>query len=231
MGSKISIIIPVLNEAKGITRTLSALQPLRAKGHEVIVVDGGSDDTTAPLSQALSDQVISSPRGRARQMNAGARVARGDLFVFLHADTQLPEEADTRIMGRLERDRKDWGHFDVTLSGSHPLLPLIGCLMNWRARLTGIATGDQTTFVRRDLFEKVGGFPEIELMEDIAFSKLLKKHGSPLCLKESVKTSSRRWEKNGILRTVLLMWRLRLMYFLGLSPKRLAQIYEGQRSR
>jgi len=231
MGPKISIIIPVLNEAKGITQTLSALQPLRAKGHEVIVVDGGSDDATAPLSQALSDQVISASRGRARQMNAGAGVARGDVFLFLHADTQLPNEADTRITERLERDRKDWGHFDVTLSGNHPLLPLIGCLMNWRTRLTGIATGDQATFVRRDLFEKVGGFPEIELMEDIALSKILKGHGPPLSLKDSVKTSSRRWEKNGILRTVFLMWRLRLLYFLGLSPERLARIYEGQRAR
>jgi rSAM/selenodomain-associated transferase 2 len=231
VGTKISIIIPVLNEAEGITQTLSALQPFRAKGHEVIVVDGGSDDATAPLSRPLSDRVIRSSRGRSRQMNAGAGVARGDVFLFLHADTQLPDGADALITERLERDRKDWGHFDVTLSGNHPLLPLIGCLMNWRTRLTGIATGDQATFVRRDLFEKAGGFPEIELMEDIALSKILKRHSSPLSLKDSVKTSSRRWEKNGILRTVFLMWCLRLFYFCGLSPERLARIYEGQRSR
>jgi hypothetical protein len=124
-----------------------------------------------------------------------------------------------------------WGYFDVTLSGNHPLLPLIGCLMNWRTRLTGIATGDQATFVRRDLFERVGGFPEIDLMEDIALSKILKRHGPPLSLKGPVRTSSRRWEKNGILRTVFLMWRLRVLYFLGQSPERLARIYEKQASR
>lgn len=231
MSSKISIIIPALNEAEGITQLLSALQRFRAKGHEVIVVDGGSNDATAQLSQALSDQVISSSRGRSRQMNDGAGAARGDVFLFLHADTHLPDEADKLIVERLRRDHKDWGRFDVRLSGHHLLLRLTGFIMNWRSRLTGICTGDQAIFVRRDLFEKVGGFPQIELMEDIALSKLLKKHGPPLCLKESVKTSSRRWEKNGILRTVLLMWRLRLMYFLGLSPKRLAQIYEGQEPR
>jgi rSAM/selenodomain-associated transferase 2 len=231
MGSRISIIIPVLNEAEGISRTLSALQPFRAKGHEVIVVDGGSKDETPRLSRPLSDQVIHSRRGRSRQMNDGARVASGEVLLFLHADTQLPDEADRLIAERLERDKKGWGHFDVRLSGGHPLLFLVGCLMNWRSRLTGIATGDQAMFVRRDLFEKTGGFPEVELMEDVALSKVLKKHGWPLCLKDPVKTSSRRWEKNGILRTVFLMWRLRLLYFLGLSPKRLARIYEEQKSR
>jgi rSAM/selenodomain-associated transferase 2 len=231
MGSKISIIIPVFNEAEEIARTLSGLQPFRAKGHEVIVVDGGSRDETPGLSQPLSDQVIHSRRGRSCQMNDGARVATGDVFLFLHADTHLPDEADMLIVERLERDKKGWGHFHVRLSGRHPLLRLVGCLMNWRSRLTGIATGDQAMFVCRELFEKAGGFPAVDLMEDIAMSKALKKHGWPLCLKGPVKTSSRRWEKNGILRTVFLMWHLRLLYFLGLSPERLARIYEGQKSR
>lgn len=231
MGSKISIIVPVLNEAEGIARTLSALQPFRARGHEVIVVDGGSNDATAQLSQALSDQVLRSSRGRSRQMNAGAKVARGDVFLFLHGDSQLPDQADTRIVERLGRERKDWGHFDVRLSGNPPLLRLTELLMNWRSRLSGVATGDQAMFVRRALFERLGGFPEIDLMEDIAFSKLLKKCGPPLCLRDTVNTSSRRWEENGILRTVFLMWRLRLLYFLGWNPERLARIYEGQKSR
>jgi rSAM/selenodomain-associated transferase 2 len=231
MGSKISIIIPALNEAEEITRTLSGLQPFRTKGHEVIVVDGGSRDQTAGLSQPLSDRVIHSRRGRSSQMNDGAKVATGDVFLFLHADTQLPDEADILIAERLEREKKGWGHFQVRLSGGHPLLRLVGCLMNWRSRVTGIATGDQAMFVRRDLFEKAGGFPKIELMEDVALSKVLKTHARPVCLKDPVKTSSRRWEKNGILRTVFLMWRLRLLYSLGLSPERLARIYEGQKSR
>jgi len=231
MGSKISIIIPVLNEAEGITQTLSALQEFRAKGHEVVVVDGGSNDATAQLSQTLSDQVISSSRGRSRQMNDGAGAATGDVFLFLHADTHLPDEADTLIVERLERDNKDWGRFDVRLSGRHLLLRLTGFIMNLRSRLTGICTGDQGIFVRRDLFEKVGGFPQIDLMEDITLTRRLKRHGPPLCLRQTVVTSSRRWEKNGILRTVFLMWRLRLLYFLGLSPERLARIYERHESR
>jgi rSAM/selenodomain-associated transferase 2 len=197
----------------------------------VIVVDGGSNDATAQLSQALSDQVISSSRGRSRQMNEGAGVATGDLFLFLHADTELPEGADGFMMEGLRTQVKDWGRFDVRLSGHHLLLRLTGFVMNWRSRLTGICTGDQGIFVRRDLFEKVGGFPQIDLMEDITLSRRLKKHGPPLCLRQTVVTSSRRWEKNGILRTVLLMWRLRLLYFLGLSPERLARIYEGHESR
>ncbi len=231
MASKLSIIVPVLNEAEGITRTLSALQPFRLKGHEVIVVDGGSDDATAQRSQGFADQVIRSPRGRSRQMNAGARVAGGDVFLFLHGDSQLPDQADMLIAEHLGREGKDWGHFDVMLSGNHPLLRLTELLMNWRSRISGIATGDQAMFVRRSLFEKLGGFPEIDLMEDIALSKRLKRWGPPLCLKDTVKTSSRRWEKNGVLRTVFLMWRLRLFYFLGSNPERLARIYEARKSR
>ena len=205
--------------------TLSSLQSLRLSGHEVIVVDGGSQDTTEMLAQPLSDQFIRGPRGRARQLNAGARIAKGDILLFLHADTLLPESADLLIIDELRVSNKSWGHFDVILSGGHPLLRVVECLMNWRSRLTGIATGDQGIFMKKELFERVGGFPEIELMEDIALSKILKRYGAPLCLRQKVITSSRRWERNGILHTIFLMWRLRLAYALGADPDRLARSY------
>jgi len=223
---RISIIIPVLNEAPLIAHTLSALQPWRAAGHELIVVDGGSDDATIALSEPVVDRIIRSSRGRSRQMNAGARLAEGEVLLFLHADTFLPEGADRLIIDGLNRQGKCWGRFDVRLSGRHFLLRITEWLMNWRSRLTGIATGDQGIFVQSRLFEAVGGFPEIELMEDIALSKTLKRQGKPLCLRHRILTSSRRWEKEGILRTILLMWSLRLAYFLGARPRRLARFYQ-----
>ena len=225
MVTKISIIIPILNEANFITQTLSALQPLRAIGHEVIVVDGGSEDVSLTQSQPLADRVIRSPRGRSRQMNAGAQIARGEILLFLHADTFLPEGADRLIISKMKQKGKIWGHFDVHLSGRHPLLRLIEYLMNWRSRLSGIATGDQGFFVRRQAFQSIGGFPEIDLMEDIALSRALKKCGHPLCLRQRVVTSSRRWENNGILRTVFLMWYLRLAYFMGTNHEALSRLY------
>ena len=222
---KISMIIPILNEAGIIPQTLSALQPFRRKGHEVIVVDGGSDDASQRLSRPLADQVICSPRGRSRQMNAGARIACGEILLFLHADTFLTEGADGFVISGMRERGRVWGRFDVRLSGRHLWLRLIEHLMNWRSRLSGIATGDQGIFVRRETFKSVSGFPEIDLMEDIALSKILKRVGSPLCLRQKVVTSSRRWERNGILRTVLLMWYLRLAYSLGSDPQELARLY------
>lgn len=230
MAPEISIIIPVLNEAGCILQTLSALQVLRAAGNEVVVVDGGSEDGTVSISRPLSDQVIKAPRGRSRQMNAGAKAASGEIFLFLHADTCLPQNGDRLIIDALKRYDKEWGRFDIRLSGTQPLLRIVECLMNWRSRLTGIATGDQGIFVKRKLFEAVGGFPDIDLMEDIALSKILKRFGPPLCLRERVMTSSRRWEKNGILRTVFLMWRLRIYYALGLDPQHLARWYGDLKS-
>jgi rSAM/selenodomain-associated transferase 2 len=230
MPEKISIIIPVLNEAHVITQTLSALKPFRMKGHEVIVVDGGSEDTSVTRSRPLADHVVCSPQGRSRQMNAGARIARGEILLFLHADTFLPEGADDFIISGMKEKGKVWGRFDVRLSGRHPMLRLIEYLMNRRSRLSGIATGDQGIFVKRETFKSISGFPEIALMEDIALSRILKRVGSPLCLRQKVVTSSRRWEKNGILRTVLLMWYLRLGYFLGTDPQDLARRYERLRS-
>lgn len=218
----ISVIVPALNEAQGIRAALEALAPLRARGHEVIVADGGSVDGTPQLAQGLCDRVVASAPGRALQMNAGAREATGDALLFLHADTRLPPLADQRIVDALRL--RSWGRFDVQIDSRHPLLKVVACAMNLRSRLTGIATGDQAIFVRRGAF---AGFPEIALMEDVAFSKQMKRRGAPACLRARVTTSGRRWESRGVLRTIVLMWRLRLMYFLGARPERLAQLYES----
>ena len=230
MAPKISIIIPVLNEAGCISQTLSALQALRTAGHEVVVVDGGSEDDTIALCQPLSDHVIKAPRGRSRQMNVGAQAATGEIFLFLHADTFLPQDGDRLILDGLRQHDRSWGRFDIRLSGTQLFLRIVECLMNWRSRLTGIATGDQALFVKRNLFEAVGGFPDIDLMEDVALSRILKRFGPPLRLRERVMTSSRRWEENGILRTVFLMWRLRIYYALGSNPQHLARWYGDLKS-
>jgi rSAM/selenodomain-associated transferase 2 len=221
----LSIITPVLNEEAGIAATLQALSPLRARGAEVIVVDGGSGDRTVALARPLCDRLIAAPRGRAAQMNAGAGDARGDVLLFLHADTRLPEDADRLILDGLAARGCAWGRFDLHIEGRHPLFPLIAGMMNLRSRLTGIATGDQAMFVERSAFAAIGGFPDIALMEDIELSRRLKRLGRPLCLKSCVKTSGRRWEKHGVLRTILTMWRLRLAYFFGAAPAKLAVSY------
>lgn len=222
----VSIVIPTLNEAETISGTLAPLQAIRAAGHELIVVDGGSTDNTQEKSRGLADMTLSSARGRARQMNTGAVQAGGDVLLFLHADTRLPMDGVSTLLKGLAKSGKVWGRFDVRLSGRHPLLRMVAHMMNWRSRITGIATGDQAIFVRREAFQALDGFPDIPLMEDIALSSALQSgFGSPLCLKRRVVTSSRRWEENGILRTILLMWQLRLAYFLGASPERLARLY------
>ncbi|MFT7461194.1 MAG: rSAM/selenodomain-associated transferase 2 [Planctomycetota bacterium] len=222
---KISIIVPCLNEAASIQSCLSSLQFLRANGHEVIVVDGSSNDATVSLAKDMADYVLVAPRGRARQLNFGADKATGSLLLFLHADTLLPEDAEARL-NEVVGSEFLWGRFDVRLSGAHILFRLIEYFMNIRSRVTGIATGDQAIFVSRELFEYVGGFPDIELMEDIAFSKKLKKMASPICLRDKVLTSSRRWEKVGIIKTVFKMSLLRLRYALGVKPDKLARDYE-----
>jgi rSAM/selenodomain-associated transferase 2 len=222
----LSIIIPCLDEGEGIASTLAALAPLRARGTEVIVVDGGSRDDTVDRATPLADRVITAPRGRARQMNAGAVRARGEILLFLHADTLLPDGADVLIVEGLKRSRRSWGRFDVTIAGRHPLLAVVGRLMNLRSRLTGIATGDQAIFVTRSLFTAAGDYPDIALMEDVALSKRLKRFGPPLCLSHRLTASARRWEKHGVLRTILLMWRLRLAYWLGADPAKLAVRYD-----
>lgn len=226
---RISIIVPMLNEAQSIARTLASLAALRRDGHEVIVVDGASADHSVATARPLADVVMTSARGRALQMNAGARAATGDIFLFLHADTLLPGTAAAQIIGALRPQAQGWGRFDVRFTTSSPLLRLVAWFMNLRSRVTGIATGDQAIFMKRDWFEAVGGFPAIPLMEDIAMSRKLRRLGRPACLRTPVTTSSRRWERNGVVRTIFEMWALRLLYFVGVAPDLLAAHYRRTR--
>jgi rSAM/selenodomain-associated transferase 2 len=226
----ISIIIPVLNEADAITATLESLQPLRRNGHEVVVVDGGSHDASVALAGTLADQIIRSERGRASQLQAGASAAHGSILWFLHADTLPPPHADHLILDALRPESACWGRFDVQFPDPRRLLRLVAWSMNTRSRLTGIATGDQGIFVTRSCFEQAGGFPAIPLMEDIALSRALKRRSPPACLRQCLLISTRRWLEHGTVRTILLMWGLRLGYFLGISPQRLAGYYTTHRS-
>ena len=221
---KFSIIIPTLNEAAVINACLTALQPLRTQA-ELIVVDGDSIDNTRQLAEPLVDQVITTESGRSTQMNAGAQQASGDILVFLHADTSLPEQGLLAIQSALQSHRQ-WGRFDVRLSGQHFMLHIIAWLMNVRSRLTGIATGDQVIFVRKQIFKNIGGFPDIVLMEDISLCKQLKTLSKPACLRAKAISSGRRWEQFGIYKTILLMWSLRLRFFLGQSPEQLVDLYK-----
>lgn len=223
-GNGLSIIMPVLDESAGIDAALSALAPYRERGAELIVVDGGSRDGTRVRACPLADCVLSAERGRAAQMNAGRAVARGDVLLFLHADTRLPHAADTLILEGLAHSGRAWGRFDLRFD-RRGLLSLIAFMMNLRSRLTGIATGDQAFFVTRAAFDSVGGFPSIALMEDVALSARLKRVSRPLCIRPRVTTSGRRWQKHGTFRTMFLMWRLRLAYFFGADPAQLARRY------
>lgn len=223
-GASLTVILPVLDEAATISVHLRALQPLRQRGVEIILVDGGSEDGTCDLARAAVDRLLVVPRGRATQMNAGAAASDRQILLFLHADTVLPAEADTAIVRAIDAGAL-WGRFDVRIDGSHPLLRLVERMINWRSRWSGIATGDQALFVRREIFVQLGGFPEQPLMEDIALSKRLKRLAPPHCLRQRVTTSARRWQKHGVLRTILLMWSLRARYFFGADPRQLAIRY------
>lgn len=228
--ASISVIVPVLNEEGSINGFLTSLRSQCRKPAQIIVVDGGSHDATRERAQPLCDLLLIADKGRARQMNAGARHARGDVLWFLHADSHLPEHADDIIREALSQGSHKWGRFDIRLSGKHFMLRVVERMMNWRSRMTGIVTGDQGMFVSRQLFEAVGGFPDIALMEDIAISRRLRSMGRPACIHRPLITSSRRWEKNGVIRTILLMWSLRLRYFFGADPERLARNYYGHGS-
>ena len=196
------------------------------QGHEVILVDGGSGDATVALARPLVDQLLTAPAGRALQMNLGAQAARGRVLWFLHADTRVPEHADRLINAALRDTSTQWGHFEVQLSEHRFSLQLVATLMNIRSRLSGIATGDQGIFVERGVFDRLGGFPNQPLMEDIALSRRLRKQGRPVCIRGArLQTSSRRWEKYGTMQTIWLMWRLRLAFALGADPHRLARRY------
>ncbi len=226
---RFSIIIPVLNEAERLPSLLGYLAPLRAQGAEVIVADGGSEDGSGQLAAQAGVRVIYSRRGRALQMNAGAAVAKGDMLLFLHADTLLPDLALQAIEEGIRRSQtpveRAWGRFDVRIESRSFMLRIVARLMNWRSRLTGIATGDQAMFVARSLFGAIGGFPEQPLMEDIELSKRLRAQARPVCLTEQVTTSGRRWETRGVWKTILLMWRLRWAYWRGVPASKLAELY------
>jgi rSAM/selenodomain-associated transferase 2 len=221
---RLAIIIPVLNDAEQLAGLLATLQPARRAGHTVIVIDGGSRDASPVVAQKHADQLIQACRGRASQMNAGAQQADADILLFLHADSRVDTDAIEVMLQRLQADAR-WGWFHVRLSGRGPLLRVIEFFMNLRSRVTSIATGDQGLFVERELFFEAGRYPDIELMEDIALCKTLRRLARPACIPETVISSSRRWESAGILSTVLKMWWLRLMYFAGVSPRRLNRMY------
>lgn len=223
---RLSVIIPTLNEAENLQHTLAPLQAMRRRGHEIILVDGGSTDATLQLAHPLVDQIIESSPGRAMQMNAGARQARGDVLWFLHGDTLVPRDADQVIEKTWRDAAHDWGRFNVRLSGGHVLFRVIEAMMNLRSCITGIATGDQGMFIGQRCFESLGGYRDMPLMEDIELSRRLKKnYGRPACIATPLITSSRRWERQGIIKTVILMWRLRLAYFFGANPVELKQRY------
>lgn len=219
-----SIIIPVLNEASTIAEQLRRLREQLGTRWELIVVDGGSSDATAARASPHCDHLVQSLAGRSRQMNAGAAVAAGQILVFLHADTRLPADFERQMQAFLTAE-KGWGRFDVQLDDEHPMLRIIGGMMNLRSRLTGIATGDQTFFVRREFFSELQGFREIPLMEDVDFSRRACRRQRPFCSRSRVITSARKWQRNGIFRTMALMWWIRLAYFVGISPATLHRWY------
>jgi rSAM/selenodomain-associated transferase 2 len=229
--TSLSIVVPALNESANLARNLPRLVT-REPDAEVVVVDGGSeDDSRETVARVPSVRWLVSDRGRARQMNAGARATRGDVLLFLHADTVLPEGAAAAIREALVDSAVVGGRFDVRLDSPRLLLAVVGRLMNQRSRLTGISTGDQAIFVRRTIFEAVGGFADIPLMEDLDFTRRLKRRGRIAALRLRVTTSARKWEREGVVRTILLMWTLRLLYALGVSPARLHRWYYGQPAR
>ena len=234
MAMPISVIIPTLNEERTIIATLVHTASLGFD--ELIVVDGGSTDETPALvesyrlstqSSALSPvQWVTAPCGRARQMNEGAKVSSGEILVFLHADTQLPGEAKTMIDTTLADQRMVGGRFDVRFDRPSMWGTIISKIMNWRSRLSSLATGDQALFVRRPIFEQMEGFADMPLMEDIEFSRRLKRKGATAALTATVTTSFRRWERHGPLRTILLMWTLRFLYWIGISPSHFVEWYK-----
>jgi rSAM/selenodomain-associated transferase 2 len=222
---KLSVVVPVLNEARVLPALLDGLRPLQSGGVEVVLVDGGSDDGSASIATSAGFRVLSGERGRARQMNAGAAVVQGDVLLFLHADTRLPDGAVDLIDAALADGRHVWGRFDVEFDVRTWIMGATAFGMNLRSRLSGIATGDQALFVTRAAFDGVGGFPEQPLMEDVEITSRLRQRSRPACIRRPVLTSARRWQTRGAWRTIFLMWRLRLAYWLGASPADLARRY------
>jgi len=219
----ISIIIPTLNESDTLAITLKPLQAFRPTQIEIIVVDGGSHDDTISIASTLADKIFSTNKGRARQMNAGTGQATGEVLLYLHADTQLPGNAISLIEQHALPGQ--WGRFDVQLNSPRWLLRVNAWLMNYRSCLTGIVTGDQGLFVHRTMFEEIGGFPDIPLMEDIAISKKLKRYNRPICLKSRITVNTRYWEQHGVWHSIFRMWGIRLAYFLGIPAEHLVKKY------
>ena len=224
---RLSIIIPTLNEALSIVQTLARI---RQEGEcELIVVDGGSNDHTLELARSYADLVVTAPRGRARQMNTGAREANGEVLLFLHADTRLPSGFLQLLAQALNDPQVVGGRFDVHLDADGWPFRMIETMMNLRSRLTRISTGDQAIFVRQQVFQEIGGYPDLALMEDVEFSRKLKRAGRIVCFREQVVTSARRWQQDGIVRTIVRMWVLRLCYFWGVPASRLREFYADTR--
>ena len=224
---RLSIIIPVLNEERTIAGAVDNLGCVERC--EIIVVDGGSTDRTAEVVRDGPARLVVAARGRAAQMNQGARHAAGDVLLFLHADTRLPATAGADVEGSMTDPGCVGGRFDIRLDSPRPLLRVVGHMISLRSRLTRVATGDQAIFVRRTVFEGLGGFPEIPIMEDVAFCRALKRQGRIACLRSRVVSSARRWEQNGPVRTILLMWALKALYLAGVAPARLKRLYSEAR--
>ncbi|MFT5321306.1 MAG: rSAM/selenodomain-associated transferase 2 [Pseudohongiellaceae bacterium] len=223
--NKITIIIPVLNDVDALKMLLPQLQACREQGHELLVIDGGSSDGSIPFSRNLVDRILMTGVGRGRQMNLGAENASHNILLFLHADSRISDQCLEELLAAMSESCNHWGRFDVQLDQPGFSYSVIAAMMNLRSRLSGVSTGDQGMFVRREIFHRVGGFQSISLMEDIALSKALRKHSRPVCLSSKLLTSARRWQQQGIVKTIFLMWSLRLAYFLGANPDKLAEIY------
>ena len=218
----------MLNEAAAIASTLGACRR-GAPDAEIVVVDGGSIDASVAIAQPLCDTVIGASRGRAHQMNAGARESHGGVLVFVHADTTVPSSFAADIASALSDPAVVGGRFDVRLDSSALPYRIIGAMISIRSRISRTGTGDQAIFVRRDVFDRLGGFPELELCEDLEFARRLKRAGRVACLRARVTTSARRWSRDGVIRTVVRMWLIRAMYLMGVAPARLKRMYSDTR--
>lgn len=222
---KLSIIIPVLNEKQFLARNREAFTSLLKSGHEILIVDGGSQDNSIQAAHELGCKAFATKASRGHQLHYGAERSRHELLLFLHADTLLPLHATEVIVQTLSKPDRLWGRFNVRFSSSKLVFRVIAWLMNKRSCLTGIVTGDHAMFIRRECYFNCGGYSDIPIMEDVEFCLRLKRIASPVCLSDEVITSSRKWEQKGVFSTILTMWKLRLMFFFGISPEKLAKLY------